>query len=71
VHLDLRSKVKFQDKLTFMMNNQNTFLKHRSQTVIVIGVKELLENTLSIKKDGEEGTESIGMGELYQLIDNK
>lgn len=53
------------------MNNQNSFLKHRSQTVIVIGVKELLENTLSIKKDGEEGTESIGMGELYQLIDNK
>ena len=30
VQLDLRSKVKFQDKLTFMMNNQNSFLKHRS-----------------------------------------
>jgi hypothetical protein len=50
------------------MNNQNTFLKHRAQTVIVVGVKELLENNLSIKIDGGEGTESIDMGELHKLI---
>ena len=48
-----------------MMNNQNSFLKHRAQTVVVIGVKELLENTISVKVDGEEGTKTIDMGELH------
>lgn len=41
IQMDLRDNLKLKDKLSFVMNNQNTFLKERATKTIVVGVNEL------------------------------
>jgi histidyl-tRNA synthetase len=68
IQLDLRD-LKLKDKLSFIMNNQNTFLKENAHKTIVIGVKELQENFVTVKVDGGTENLTISMNELHKIFE--
>ena len=48
----MRDNLKLKDKISYLMNIQNEFLKERSHKVIVIGAKEIEDGTITLKIDG-------------------
>ena len=54
VQLDLRERHKLKDKLSYLMNSTNTAAKDRCSKVIVLGVQELQDHTVTVKYSNPE-----------------
>ena len=69
IQLDLRENLKLKDKISYIMNNQNTFLKERSNKTIVVGVQELQEGFVTVKIDGQPENQIVKMCDLNTIFD--
>lgn len=64
IQMDLRDNLKLKDKLSYVMNNQNTFLKERASKTIVVGVDEIQQGYVTVKVDGATENYKVSMSEL-------
>lgn len=61
--------MKLKDKISYIMNNQNNFLKERAPKTIVVGVQELQDGVVTVKVDGHPENQIVKMSDLNTIFD--